>query len=82
MATFPKEQNIIQYKQNLIEENVKISYNTYLSLKIRKNNIGVESMVITILLTLYLVSLGISFIAIEKKLLKMILKNNRQILQK
>lgn len=80
MVTFPKEQNIIQYKQNLIEENVKISYNTYLSLKIRKNNIEVEFMVIAILLTLYLVSLGISFMVIEKKLLKMILKNNRQVL--
>lgn len=34
-------------------------------------------MVIAILLTLYLVSLGISFMVIEKKLLKMILKNNR-----
>lgn len=82
MVTFPKEQNIIQYKQNLIEENVKISYNTYLSLKIRKNNIEVDFMVITILLTLYLVSLGISFVQIEKELLKMILKNNKQVLQK
>jgi len=34
-------------------------------------------MVITILLTLYLVSLGISFVQIEKELLKMILKNNK-----